>query len=62
MFAVGDPVRWTSQAGVPFAGTVRLIFGTTLQITCDPKRCGEDHAWHVAGASHDLEHDNPTLF
>ena len=65
MFQVGDPVRWVSEAGVPYAGVVRWIApGTqTLHITCDPKRCGTDHAWHCAGAiTHAVEYDNPTLF
>ena len=64
MFHVGDAVRWTSSAGVPFAGDVRYTPAwapDTLHITCDPKRCSDDHQWHVAHASQ-IAPDNPTLF
>jgi hypothetical protein len=66
MFSIGDPVRWVSPNGETYFGVVRWIApGTqTLHITCDPKRCSEDHGpWHVAGAvTHAVEYDNPTLF
>lgn len=65
MFQVGDSVRFTYPYGQTYFGVVRWIApGTqTLHITCDPKRCSEDHYWHVAGVvEHAVEYDNPTLF
>ncbi len=71
MFQVGDAVRWATDVGEPRAGIVRYIpdFAEVawkpyqiLHITCDPKRCVEDHGMSHVAASTRVEYDNPTLF